>query len=141
MCSSDLADCRVMGVYGANAISVGLQVGTPYWYGVINTGQGYDTLVSPSGDWRGPVFMTRTGASAEAISANAGSAPDTVSSTGLPNSPIYLFARDDSGTGEANRFTGNLRGASLGSGLSSTDIANMKTDWENFENTLSRNVP
>ena len=85
--------------------------------------------------------MTRTGASAEAIVANAGTFPATVPSTGLPNSPIYIFARDDSGTGEANRFTGNLRGATIGSGLSSTDTANMKTDWDNFENTLSRKVP
>jgi hypothetical protein len=40
-----------------------------------------------------------------------------------------------------NATDANLRGASIGAGLATTDWSQFRTDWDTFENTLSRKVP
>jgi hypothetical protein len=99
-----------------------------------------------SSDWRGPILATRTASAVQSIYFQGASMTDTTASPGLPNSAggpdsggIYILAKDDGGLYQP--FNGNLRAATIGSGIDATTWAQMRTDWEAFQTALSRKVP
>jgi hypothetical protein len=143
---------RPIGILGGNGKRLGLYKASPYWYGEgVNVSASTALLVNVvadfSSDWRGPVLVTRTGSSAQALYFQTDSMVDTTaSSPGLPNSAggadsggIYVLGKDDGGLYQA--FDGNLRGVSIGAGIDSSTAALMRVDWDAFENILGRKVP
>jgi hypothetical protein len=68
------------------------------------------------------------------------SANDTTAATRTPDSNIYVLAVSNDGA-LGNATDANLRGASIGAGISTTDWSQFRIDWDTFENTLGRKVP
>ena len=68
------------------------------------------------------------------------SANDSTATTRTPDSNIYVPGVSADGA-LGNATDANLRGASIGAGLTTTDWSQFRTDWDNFENTLGRKAP
>ncbi len=143
---------RPIAILGGNGKRMGLYKTSPYWYGEgLNVSASaallIDVVAGFSSDWRGPVLVTRTGSAVQAIYFQSASMTDTsASSPALPTSGggsdsggIYILGKDDGGLYQP--FNGNLRAATIGAGIDTTTWSAMRTDWDTFENTLSRKVP
>jgi hypothetical protein len=104
-----------------------------------NTGGRTNTASSVSTPY-GFLIASRTASNAHAIYRNGSSIASNTTSGGiLPNRVIYVCAFND--TGVANNAANAPIGAySIGSGLTSTDVANYNTDMQAFQTALSRNV-
>jgi hypothetical protein len=98
-------------------------------------------IVAASGDFRGPLLGSRTDSTHMfAALRTATSANDSTAATRTPDSNIYVLAVSNDGA-LGNTTDANLRGASIGAGLTTTDWSQFRTDWDNFENTLGRKAP
>jgi len=130
----------------ADSTAIGVVEGThkstierisPSWFGKINdqaTGLGRNA----SGEFRGPLLVSRTGSSVNTIYFG-GSTIGSDASTGLPNANIYVLAENNGGLWKP--LAGSLRAAGFGSSLSSTDWTNLAADLDAYELALSRKVP
>ena len=94
-----------------------------------------------SGDFRGPVLGSRTDSSHMfAALRGATSANDSTAAARTPDSNIYVVGVSADGA-LGNATDANLRGATIGAGLSASDWTQFRADWDKFEETLGRKVP
>jgi hypothetical protein len=109
----------------------------------INQNDGASATVSTGTDFRGPMVATRTSSTVQNLGVR-GSAWGTGTTTATvepPDTSCAILARLDQG-GTADQFSNaNLRGASLGGGMTQSQWNTFRADWDNFENTLSRKAP
>jgi hypothetical protein len=134
------AASRLMMTFGSNGVGIGIfSTGTSLDSNRVNNSMNVATGIF-TGDQRGPFFVTRTAATATTTRSRVTiSVADTSASTGVPNSSIYLLARNDSGVDQWS--TANLRFATIGAGLSAQNMTDMIADLDAYQTTLSRKVP
>lgn len=120
---------------GANVVQIRRGSGT------IECGLNNGNALAGSGTYgTGPIGVFRT--SSNLMSAFVGSTSiggDTTVTTGLANAPIYLLARNDGG---ADNFSdANIRGATVGGGMTILQWHKFRKDWDNYEAALWRKSP
>ena len=99
------------------------------------------TSVPTSTDFRGFLAGSRTGASATGIINRNSSASGSITSTSLATSSVFLLARNWPDYGTDAYTTANLAFASIGSGLSVSELEELRTIVNTFQSALLRNVP
>jgi hypothetical protein len=57
-----------------------------------------------------------------------------------PDSNIYVLGVSADGA-LGNATDANLRAATIGASITTSDWPQFRTDWDNFQNTLGRKVP
>ena len=94
------------------------------------------------GDFRGPLFVTRTGQTSQALGARA-SFDAGVGTVAVepPNALCVVLARIDQ-YGAVDHFSNaNLRGVTIGGGMTQAQWDVFRQDWDAFEALLSRKTP
>jgi hypothetical protein len=127
----------VMGVATTGLDRFYIQVGSFDWNGTgphHTTGSTLD--VNNLSEFRGFVMATRTSSTASAIFCPLNSATSTQPSINIPTDNVSVLARSFGGHDQFSDI--NLRFASIGSGLSAADYANMKMIVDTFEGILGR---
>ena len=91
-------------------------------------------------DMRGPLLVSRTGPAAEflAVGSSAGSATNATSS--LPNANLGVLAAIHNGGSVNGYCAANLRGATIGGGLTAEQWVVLRQDWDQFQAALGRKV-
>jgi hypothetical protein len=117
---------------GYNGINNGTYSGDP---GHINLG----TDIT-GGTLQGPCMITRTDASNHQLYCRQYAGSGTGPSVSLSTKNFYIFAWNANGSAVL-QASFNLRGFSIGSGISPAMWAAMRTDWDNFEQALGRKAP
>lgn len=99
--------------------------------------------ITAAADWRGSAMIVRSNSTSGTIYVRGTLNRDggtLGASTGLPNRSFYVLARNLSGS--AASFTdANIRGTSIGAGLSDAQAAAEIAAWVKFQTTNGRNVP
>lgn len=91
-------------------------------------------------DTRGLFTLTRTATNAQKVFRNSTQiASNTTTITGIPNTNIYIGARNDGTAAFYNSY--ECAFASLGDGLTDTEAANLYTSVQAYNTTLGRNNP
>jgi hypothetical protein len=109
----------------------------------VNNSDGVAGAVSTGTDFRGPFIASRTAATTLAVGIRGSSWGTLAATTTVesPNTVCGLLARIDQ-SGTPDQFSNaNLRGATLGAGLSQSQWNTFRADWDNFENVLGRKAP
>jgi hypothetical protein len=98
--------------------------------------------LSSSGDFRGPLFVTRTGSNSQALGIReAFGAGVATAAVEAPNSQCVVLARIDQ-YGAVDHFSNaNIRGATIGGGMSQAQWDVFRQDWDAFEALLNRKAP
>jgi hypothetical protein len=90
-------------------------------------------------DTRGMFTVSRIATNAQKVFRNSTQvAVNNTGITGLPNRSVYIGARQDAGPVFLNSY--QCAFASLGTGLTDTDVSNLYTLVQTFQTTLSRQV-
>ena len=115
--------------------------GSAFSVGGVNSA-GVWNWVSAFNDFSGPAFVSRVSPTLQyngtdlMIATNA-----TMSSVGPPNLTCALFARKLDGRNADHNIACNLRGASIGAGMTPQDFAKESALWHRFNAALGRKVP
>jgi len=99
------------------------------------------SMVNASSDFRGPLIVIRTSSTAVAAGARSVYGTSSIASTASEGAQVALMCRYDQGGTADNFSTVNLRGASIGAGMSQAQWDLMRADWDTYEAALSRKVP
>lgn len=88
------------------------------------------------------ILMNRSSSTTQSSYRNGSLMADyTVTSTGLPTVPIFLFNQNNNGSPSAGLYsTRQCAFATIGQGLNSTEVSNLYTIIQSFQTTLGRQV-
>jgi hypothetical protein len=92
-------------------------------------------------DQRGPLLVSRTGSAAEILAVGNSLRSGTNTSGSMPNANLGILAAIHDGGSVNGYCAANLRGATIGGGLTTEQWAALRQDWDEFQAALGRKVP
>ena len=100
----------------------------------------FDSL-GVSTDFRGFLGASRTGSSAVGLVNSSSSTTTTTASVSLSAQPVFLLARNWPDYGTDSYSSANLAFATIGAGLSVSELQDLRTIVNAYQTALSRQVP